>query len=91
MNSLVAYDPVIQGGSNSTVDGFSEDREQYYKQQVDQSNKQEELKLEQQKLQLQQQKQDTNQQLVIGGLVLGGILVISIAIYLSAKTFKKKK
>lgn len=52
---------------------------------------QEKLKLQQEQLQLQQQQQTTNQQLVIGGLVLGGILVLSIAIYLLAKTFNKKK
>lgn len=52
---------------------------------------QEKLKIQQQQLQLQQQQQNTKQQLVIGGLVLGGILVLSVAAYLLFKTVRKDK
>lgn len=85
---------MTQEEADKFVESFGEaqERNAQQAQQEKQNNlEQEKLKLQQEQLHLQQQQQSTNQQLVIGGLVLGSILVLSIAIYLLFKTFKKDK
>lgn len=72
---------------NTVTDGFQRNQERLAKE----AQQDKDRNLEQQRLELQQQQQNTNQQLVIGGLVLGSILVLSIATYLLVKTFKKDK
>lgn len=47
-------------------------------------------KLKEQQLTLQQKQQETNSLVAIGGLTLGGILVVVLAIYLLAKLRKTK-
>ena len=79
---------------NSVTDGMQKNQERLSneaQQDKDRNLEQQKLELQQQQLQLQQQQQNTNQQLVIGGLVLGSILVLSIATYLLVKTFKKDR
>jgi hypothetical protein len=90
MKRFIAFDPVIRGGGESSVSGYSKDREQYFEHKDEQTNRREELRLEQQKLQIQQQQHDTNSQLVNGGLVIAGTLVVSIAVYLLVKAFKSR-
>lgn len=85
---------MTQEEADKFVESFGEAQERNAQQaQKEKENnlEQEKLKVQQQQLQLQQQQQNTNQQLVIGGLVLGSILVLSIAIYLLFKTFRKDK
>lgn len=85
---------MTQEEADNFVESFGEaqERNANQAQQEKQNNlEQEKLKVRQEQLQLQQQQQHTNQQLVIGGLVLGGILVLSIAIYLLMKTFKRDR
>ncbi|HSE29207.1 MAG TPA: hypothetical protein VLA77_01320 [Candidatus Saccharimonadales bacterium] len=79
---------------NSVTNGIQKNQERLSneaQQDKDRNLEQQKLELQQQQLNLQQQQQNTNQQLVIGGLILGGILVLSIAVYLLVKTFKTNK
>ena len=48
-------------------------------------------KLKEQQLALQQKQQETNSLIAIGGLTLGSVLVIILAVYLFAKLRKTKR
>jgi|GEM_PF-2863876 len=50
-----------------------------------------EIKLQQQKIELQQQQQDTQQLMVVGGLILGGVLILVLIGYLIMKLNKSKR
>lgn len=88
-----AYIPQDAQSANSVVESWSKGQERIDRLKEEEANQkveQQKVELQKQEVQIQQQQQDTYQILVVGGLGIGVVLTIVLAIFLLAKIFRSK-
>ena len=77
----------VYGGAVKNMSSLEENEEQKIRTEKNKAD----TKLKEQQLALQQKQQETNSLIAIGGLTLGSMLVIILAVYLFAKLRKIKR
>lgn len=88
-----AYIPQDAQSANNVVESWSKGQERIDRLKEEEANQkveQQKVELQKQEVQIQQQQQDTYQILVVGGLGIGVVLTIVLAIFLLAKIFRSK-
>jgi hypothetical protein len=77
----------VYGGAVKNMSSLEENEEHKSRTEKNKAD----TKLKEQQLALQQKQQETNSLIAIGGLTLGSVLVIILAVYLFAKLRKTKR